>query len=612
MTVNTVDSIAEFVTNGVTTNYPFYFKFLANEDLVVTYINPQGVSTQLVLGTNYTAHGAGNDDGGSIVTVAALAGPGQLVVSREMVAYQQTSFRNQGKFLAETHEDVFDRLTMLVQQGLAFARRALSRKPGKDFFDAENRNVSNLADPVALQDAVTRNWTQQYVGGLLQTGQGPANSAANILYTDSAGIPAVLQALVGSMIAGNLTINVPGQFAEPADAMDWLRTKTIVNGATVTIKLADGFITLTRGTSLNHSQNNLINLIGNALSPSSCQLVAVAGTDFDAFTCSSGCFGRLNGFRLSRPNKAGTGILALEADIARVGPEVEVDNFYYSYSSRDGGRMWADGATSRNAGDVGFWAFNGGHLTCKFAKAYDANDAVGDLGFGFQAEYGGTLECEGAFATGNRKAGIAAILGGVVRAHGSISSNNIGSGYLSGAKSHIAVNASTASNNGAWGYESVADGSFSGVRGGTGNAQALLTKPVAYLDNDVIQGGCRSITGTPLRIGSNGADGVLLDVQGSIAFRLGTLSGSTAVNYGQVDAAPTGSPVEYKARGTDANVDLALTPKGAGVVRIGAAWNGAHLLLGTNHLWADGSGRLRIKASAPTSDTDGTVVGAQV
>jgi hypothetical protein len=35
------------------------------------------------------------------------------------------------------------------------------------------------------------------------------------------------------------------------------------------------------------------------------------------------------------------------------------------------------------------------------------------------------------------------------------------------------------------------------------------------------------------------------------------------------------------------------------------------LLLGTTHLWIDGSGRLRIKSGAPTSDTDGAVVGAQ-
>ena len=96
MTVPTLNSVAEFATNGVTTNFPFFFKFLANEDLVVTYISPAGVSTTLTLGTQYTVNGAGDDDGGSIVTSTALAGPGQLIVSREMQAFQQTSLRNQG------------------------------------------------------------------------------------------------------------------------------------------------------------------------------------------------------------------------------------------------------------------------------------------------------------------------------------------------------------------------------------------------------------------------------------------------------------------------------------------------------------------------------------
>lgn len=41
------------------------------------------------------------------------------------------------------------------------------------------------------------------------------------------------------------------------------------------------------------------------------------------------------------------------------------------------------------------------------------------------------------------------------------------------------------------------------------------------------------------------------------------------------------------------------------------AWDGNHLLMGVYHLWIDSSGRLRVKNSAPLSDTDGTVVGTQ-
>lgn len=39
--------------------------------------------------------------------------------------------------------------------------------------------------------------------------------------------------------------------------------------------------------------------------------------------------------------------------------------------------------------------------------------------------------------------------------------------------------------------------------------------------------------------------------------------------------------------------------------------NTGHLVIGTTHLWVDATGDLRIKASAPTTDLDGTVVGSQ-
>ncbi|WP_080922037.1 phage tail fiber protein [Pseudomonas fluorescens] len=201
MTVPTLNSVAEFSTNGVTTNFPFFFKFLANEDLVVTYVNPTGDSTVLAYGTQYTVNGAGDEDGGSVVTTVALAGPGQLVVSRVMDPYQQTSLRNQGKFLAETHEDVFDKLTMLIQQSLAWTGRALLRPFGKSFFDAENRLISNVADPVTLQDAATNGWVQRYIGGLIAIAQGPLNLAQNILYVSPGNITRTLKSKVEDVSA---------------------------------------------------------------------------------------------------------------------------------------------------------------------------------------------------------------------------------------------------------------------------------------------------------------------------------------------------------------------------------------------------------------------------
>lgn len=44
---------------------------------------------------------------------------------------------------------------------------------------------------------------------------------------------------------------------------------------------------------------------------------------------------------------------------------------------------------------------------------------------------------------------------------------------------------------------------------------------------------------------------------------------------------------------------------------VDGTWNGGMLRLGAYYLWVDSSGDLRIKSSAPSSDTDGTVVGTQ-
>lgn len=67
----------------------------------------------------------------------------------------------------------------------------------------------------------------------------------------------------------------------------------------------------------------------------------------------------------------------------------------------------------------------------------------------------------------------------------------------------------------------------------------------------------------------------------------------------------------------DGNVGIGTTSPGEklevnGNMKISSgAWNSGHLILGSYHLWVDSTGDLRIKSSAPTSDTDGTVVGTQ-
>lgn len=130
MTVSTTDSIQTFNGNGATV-FPFGFRFLDDTHLVVTRINIYGDNLPLVLGPDYTVTGAGAPDGGSVTLATQLLVGERLVVSRVVPIVQPTDLRNQGKYLAETHETVFDRLTMIAQQGESQLSRAL-RVPDSD------------------------------------------------------------------------------------------------------------------------------------------------------------------------------------------------------------------------------------------------------------------------------------------------------------------------------------------------------------------------------------------------------------------------------------------------------------------------------------------------
>lgn len=116
MTVASSSNRVDYTGNGVTTVFSFSFRIFEAADLVVTRATPAGVETTLVLNTDYTVTGAGSYSGGSITLSAALTNGHALTIQRVLDITQETDLRNQGQFFAETHEDVFDRVTMIAQQ----------------------------------------------------------------------------------------------------------------------------------------------------------------------------------------------------------------------------------------------------------------------------------------------------------------------------------------------------------------------------------------------------------------------------------------------------------------------------------------------------------------
>ena len=131
MTVSSNTDRATFPGNGVATVFPLPFRFFFNSEIQAGLLtNATGELTPLTLGTHYSLAGAGlpEVDGNAASVLTMLAAPSalqSLYVQRVMPISQPTDIVNQGKFLPEIHENVFDRLTMLIQQANGESKGAI-------------------------------------------------------------------------------------------------------------------------------------------------------------------------------------------------------------------------------------------------------------------------------------------------------------------------------------------------------------------------------------------------------------------------------------------------------------------------------------------------------
>ena len=165
MTVSTVVNHEQYSGNGVTTVFPYRFRILKSSHMAVTVSDATGAIKTLVAGTDYSITGVGLVNGGNVELSKPLAVGYEIALDRVLPAVQETDFRNQGRFFAETHEDAFDYLTMLLQQvGHAFDFLSL-KKPNAlaDFYDAQGNRITGLAAPLLDNDAVNKSYAEDLV-----------------------------------------------------------------------------------------------------------------------------------------------------------------------------------------------------------------------------------------------------------------------------------------------------------------------------------------------------------------------------------------------------------------------------------------------------------------
>lgn len=125
MTVSSQVSSVSYLGDGVTTLLPVPFYFLEQEHLLVIRANLDGSTQTLILGSDYSVSGAGNQAGGSVTMFIAPESGIKILIERSVPATQETDYVANDPFPAESHERALDKLTMLVQQSSSNLRGAI-------------------------------------------------------------------------------------------------------------------------------------------------------------------------------------------------------------------------------------------------------------------------------------------------------------------------------------------------------------------------------------------------------------------------------------------------------------------------------------------------------
>ena len=143
MTVSTTTSREQYATDGATTAFTIHFPFFDDTDVNAIFVDGAGNATTLALATDFTVTG-GSGTGGTLATIATLAGGGTLTLFRAIPFTQDDDYVEDDPLPADTLEGGFDRAAMRDQQLLDATSRALT------FPETINPNVSGVVPaPVA-------------------------------------------------------------------------------------------------------------------------------------------------------------------------------------------------------------------------------------------------------------------------------------------------------------------------------------------------------------------------------------------------------------------------------------------------------------------------------
>ena len=140
MTVEVETSRVTYTGDGDTGPFTVPFYFLADEDLVVIKVTiADGTEEVLVLTTDYSVTGEGDEDGGTVTLVSSISSSYKLVIYRDPEIVQETAYPPSDPFPSSSHERAMDRLTMICQRLASLFSRCFRLSDG---------DVSNITTDV--------------------------------------------------------------------------------------------------------------------------------------------------------------------------------------------------------------------------------------------------------------------------------------------------------------------------------------------------------------------------------------------------------------------------------------------------------------------------------
>lgn len=256
------------------------------------------------------------------------------------------------------------------------------------------------------------------------------------------------------------TLNVPSQFATIQAACDYVAARYIHANCMVVIKVADGVYNLSQ-VNIQFHQGDQVQIIGNQANKAACVL------NFDVTGLKAGfsvwrndhMVNLIDGFVINgiggwntwgqwNTNVWTAAFEAWGGGQIIVGSNIEVHRFYYGVRAQNNGFIYCQsGVRVYDAGDVAFFAFNGGVVEARNCFAKDAADSSEGLGFGFLAEQGGSMICNGSTAETCNKAGFATQNGGAMWAHSCTATGNVSYGFFSNENGSLEAHHCTATGN---------------------------------------------------------------------------------------------------------------------------------------------------------------------